>query len=143
MRSDLFELIEAIKDLICETIDSSVEILFQLIQLISDVIQSGIDILFKGLLFLVDKERVSHLYAATDQETFSKELEVLSAVSKIKEHAIDTDDWNESHTKAIQELSSILYNECGWNETSIHVYMKQIVESVPGLEYGVEIDDEI
>jgi len=143
MKSDLFELIEAINDLICDTIDSFIEILFKAIELISYAIKFTVDIFFKGVLLIIDRERVSHIDATTDQETFSKELEVLSQVSKVKQDALDNDNWNDSHTSAINYLSNVLYSECGWNESSIHVYMREVVESVPGLEYNPEYDEEI
>lgn len=141
MRSDLFEIVEAINDVFNSLIDFGAQVLFKIIELIADALDFIIDSFFKGLLMIIDRKRVSYIDESTKQENFTKELEALIAASKVKDDAITNDNWTDNHTKAINELSMILYNECGWDEVSIHGYMREIVESVPGLEYRTEGDE--
>ena len=64
------------------------------------------------------------------------ELSVLFKVTELKEHAIRTGEWTESHSEAMNALGNALVNECDWKEDDMHSYIKKVVESVPGLRYG-------
>ena len=66
------------------------------------------------------------------------ELRLLGAANSVKEHAETTGDWTDQHSEAIEAISNALLNECSWEEDDIHGYMKRLVESIDGLEYGTE-----
>ncbi len=72
-----------------------------------------------------------------DQQT---ELDLLASVTKLKEHALETGEWTESHTEAIEAIGQALFHDCDWEEEHVHQYLKEVVESIPGLEYGVPED---
>lgn len=96
---------------------------------------------FKSLLWLVDRGRVDHAEQVIDQMSLNNELTILMSVTKIKEDALEHRSWTNKHSIALNELSSKLYNECDWDKSKIHDYMRAIVESIPGLSY-VAGDDE-
>ena len=54
----------------------------------------------------------------------------------MRDHAKDMGDWTEQHSDALEAVGNALLNECDWEEESVHQYLKQIVESIEGLEYG-------
>ena len=87
-------------------------------------------------------EMVAQLTAAQEQpDTIGKqqtELRLLGAANSVKEHAETTGDWTEQHSDALEAISNALLNECSWEEDDIHGYMKRLVESIDGLEYGTE-----
>ena len=99
---------------------------------------------FKSLLWIIDPDRVNHAEHVIDQMSLNNELEILMNVTKVKEDALERRSWTNHHSIALNELSSKLYNECDWDKSRIHDYMRAIVESIPGLSYvaGEEEDDD-
>lgn len=91
----------------------------------------------KALLVLINRRKYEHASQVIDQSTLSKELEILQAVSKVKEDAMNRALWTSDHSIALNQLGSRLYNECDWSESNIHKYMRGVVESIPGLSYAV------
>jgi len=97
---------------------------------------------FRFTLWLIDKERVDHAEQVIDQFTMSRELEILGAISHVKQSALDSKVWSENHSKALNILGNRLFQECDWEEDRIHDYMRRVVESIPGLGYAVGSDDD-
>lgn len=83
--------------------------------------------------------------AARELEKQSAELELLSNATKLKEHALETGEWTEEHSEALNAIGNALLNSCDWDEDDIHQYLKEVVESGTGLFYergeGDEYDD--
>lgn len=73
-------------------------------------------------------------------ESQQTELDLLASVSKLKEHALEIGEWTQQHSEAINAVGNALFNECDWDEDSVHQYMREVVESIPGLKYGVPDD---
>ena len=69
-------------------------------------------------------------------ESQQTELDLLASVTKLKEHAISIGEWTDQHTEAINAVGNALLNDCDWDEEHIHQYMRGVIESVPGLQYG-------
>lgn len=86
-------------------------------------------------------EQFEEVQAQMELENQQTELELLSTVSKLKEDAIERGDWTDSHTEAINAIGNALLNECDWDEDHVHQYLREVVESIPGLNYG-QVDDE-
>lgn len=97
---------------------------------------------FKSLLWIIDPDRVNHAEHVIDQMSLNNELEILMNVTKVKEDALERRSWTNHHSIALNELSSKLYNECDWDKSRIHDYMRAIVESIPGLSYVAGEDDD-
>ena len=98
-----------------------------------------------ALMKVIDKEACEQYEAMIEMATPSRELEVqqtelhlLDAASKVKVHAETTGNWTDDHSDALEAVSNALLNECDWEEDDIHSYMKRLVESIDGLEYGTE-----
>ena len=91
----------------------------------------------------VDPETFEGYEAQNQLETQQRELELLGAVTQLKDSAEEEGVWTEAHTEAIQGIGNALMYECGWDEEHIHQYMREAVESL-GLTYGVpdEEDDD-
>lgn len=71
----------------------------------------------------------------------SAELRLMSTAVKLRDHAIDLGDWTDEHTMALNAVGEALLNEAGWEDKAVHVYLKKVVESIEGLEYGLTDED--
>ena len=69
---------------------------------------------------------------------------MIKKASELKDHAIQVGDWTEHHTMALNAIGKALLEQCQWEEVHVHAYLKNVVESVPGLYYqaGDEYDEE-
>ena len=99
------------------------------------------------LMKLIDKKRVE-MYAQlldsyeqpgmTELESQAMELRLLASANQVRDHAKETEDWTDRHTEALNAIGDALISEAGWQEDSVHQYLKSLVESIDGLEYGTE-----
>lgn len=87
-------------------------------------------------------EVYSNLQKAQDQggelQMQSMELRLLASANQVRDHAKETEDWTDRHTEALNAIGDALIAEIGWKEESVHQYLKSLVESIDGLEYGTE-----
>ena len=63
------------------------------------------------------------------------ELRLLASASQVRDHAQETDDWTDQHTKAINAIGEALITEAGWDIDHVDRYIEELVESIDGLEY--------
>lgn len=142
MRSLVFNIVggigQATVDSLVYLLEAFTDLQNKIYNLIVKLVAGG----FKGLLFLIDRKRVRHLENAMNQSDVINELEILILISKIKEDALMRKSWTSSHSIALDELGSRLYGECDWSKSSVHGYMRAIVESIPGLSYAGEVGDD-
>ena len=99
------------------------------------------------LMKLIDKKKVE-VYAQlvdsleqpgmTELESQAMELRLLASANQVRDHAKAEDDWTDRHTEALNAIGDALIREAGWEEDSVHQYLKSLVESIDGLEYGTE-----
>lgn len=89
----------------------------------------------RNLLLAIDKDRYEHAASTMEQRDDLIELELLKAVSQVKEDAISGRVWTSSHTLALNKIGSALHMQCGWEPARIHGYLRQVVESIPGMSY--------
>lgn len=73
--------------------------------------------------------------ALQNQQT---ELKLLVGATQIRDHAAETGDWTERHSEAINAIGDALIVQMNWEEEAVHQYLREVVESIDGLEYGVE-----
>ena len=66
------------------------------------------------------------------------ELQLLASASQVRDHAQETDDWTDRHTEAINAIAEALITEAGWDIDHVDRYLKELVESIDGLEYDSE-----
>ena len=99
------------------------------------------------LMNLIDKKKVemySQLIDSIEQpgmtelESQAMELRLLASANQVRDHAQETEDWTDRHTEALNAIGDALMVEAGWKEESVHQYLKSLVESIDGLEYGTE-----
>jgi hypothetical protein len=142
LRSLIFNVVggigQATVDALVWLLETFTDIQNKIYNLIVKLVAGG----FKGALFVVDRKRVQHLENVMNQSDVINELDILILISKIKEDALMRKSWTPSHSIALNELGSRLYGECEWGKSSVHSYMKAIVESIPGLSYAGDIDDD-
>jgi len=74
----------------------------------------------------------------SELESQAMELRLLSSANQVRDHARETDDWTDRHTEALNAIGDALMVEAGWEEESVHQYLKSLVESIEGLEYGTD-----
>lgn len=96
----------------------------------------------KILMKTLTPEQFAEVESKLELEAQQTELELLATVSELKEHAVEQGAWTDDHTEALNAIGNALLNECAWDEQHIHDYMRRVVESVPGLEYGQGDPDE-
>lgn len=72
----------------------------------------------------------------TELEKQNMELRLLASAVQVRDHAENADDWTDHHTEAMNAIGDALMVEAGWEEESVHQYLKGLVESIDGLEYG-------
>ena len=99
------------------------------------------------LMNLIDKKKVevySQLVDSLEQpgmtelESQAMELRLLASAGQVRDPAKAEDDWTDRHTDALNAIGDALIREAGWKEDSVHQYLKSLVESIDGLEYGTE-----
>ena len=94
------------------------------------------------LLNLLDREQTEKVTEMADNAEDLKlqqlELRLLAAASQVRDHAEANDDWTDEHTEAISAIGDTLLNELGWDEANIHQYLREVVESIDGLQYDLE-----
>ena len=97
------------------------------------------------LMKLIDAKKVKSyekLIEASEGKILSlkpgMELRLLSSANQVRDHARETDDWTDRHTEALNAIGDALMVEIGWQEESVHQYLKSLVESIEGLEYGTD-----
>ena len=88
------------------------------------------------LLGLVDGKRVEAEKEETAQLRNTLELGLMQTAIKIKENAIEMEEWTEDHSDALNMVGVRLIEECNWEADAVHRYFKPLVESLDGLEYG-------
>lgn len=95
------------------------------------------------LMQIIDKDRYDHAKSTLSQLPELKELQLLMAASKVKDDAIKNKLWTISHTIAMNRIGNALHAQCRWEPARIHQYLKEVVESVPGMVYmgGDDFDD--
>lgn len=97
------------------------------------------------MLKLADPDRLA-LYDSVSQqddqpselEMQSMELRLLASAVQVRDHAKKTNDWTDRHTEALNAVGEALIIEAGWEEDAVHQYLRSLVESIDGLEYGLE-----
>jgi HD-GYP domain-containing protein (c-di-GMP phosphodiesterase class II) len=72
-----------------------------------------------------------------EAEMASIELKLIKAVHQVRDHARASQDWTEQHSDAVEAVGNALIEECGWEEGDVHQLIKEAVESIDGLEYGL------
>lgn len=96
------------------------------------------------LMSLIDKKRLSLYEELLEPESYSElkaqdmELKLLTSASQVRDHAKSMGDWTDHHSDAIEAIGEALVGELGWEEDHVHQYLREIVESIDGLEYDVE-----
>lgn len=76
--------------------------------------------------------------AATESNELERqamELRLLASASQVRDHAKETEEWTDRHTEALNAIGDALVGEMGWEEDSVHQYLKEVIESIDGLEY--------
>ena len=95
-----------------------------------------------SIMKLIDPSKAKTAELETENDpvelaTQGMELKLLSAAYKVRDHAIETGDWTDHHSEAIEAVGNALLLDIGWEEEHIHAHLKAVVESIDGLEYDV------
>lgn len=86
------------------------------------------------------KEAEEQAVLVEEAKAYNTELSLLTAATKVRDHAEQHGDWTDYHTEAINSLGDALLNTCDWEEEAVHQYLRGIVESIEGLEYHIPED---
>ena len=97
-----------------------------------------------ALMTLIDRKRLSLYEQMADPEVINElslqqtELNLLNAASQVRDHSKEIGDWTDQHTEAIKAIADSLVLELGWEEDHVNQYLKEVVESIDGLEFDLE-----
>lgn len=99
-----------------------------------------------AVMVMIDKKRLAVYEQVAANESFGPseltiqqtELNLLNSASQVRDHAKETGDWTEQHTRAINAIAESLVLEFGWDEDQVNRYLKEVVESIDGLQFGLE-----
>ena len=99
-----------------------------------------------ALMRLIDRDKLSayeklveaHQNPESELSSQAMELRLLASANQVRDHARETGDWTDRHTEALNAIGDALMLEAEWQEESVHQYLKGLVESIDGLEYGTE-----
>lgn len=127
---------------VVRVIDFVYGVVTAVIDFIFNVTRSIMENVFYQIAKLLDKKGVEAREQGIELHIQHMELQLLSSASKVRDHAGDSDGWTDYHTEAINAVGNALMEECSWDERDIHLYLKEIVESVDGLTYNVFLDDQ-
>lgn len=142
MKETIFDITAQIGKWIIVGIHELGELLVLGVEAVSNFFVWLVGNIFAAVLSLIDAERVKHAEHVAEQYPLAMELEILGAVTHVKEDALEKKKWTEQHSIALNILGNRLFNECDWEEQRIHDYMRRVVESIPGLGYLVGSDDD-
>lgn len=142
MKETIFDITAQVGKWILVGIHELGELLIYGVEAISNFLVWVIGNVFATVLSWIDAERVEHAEHVAEQYPLAMELEILGAVSSVKEDALGQKKWTERHSIALNILGNRLFNECDWDEDRIHDYMRRVVESIPGLGYAVGSHDD-
>jgi len=109
-------------------------------------VNSWIGQLAYAAMIMIDKKRLAiYEQVAADENLGPSELTIqqtelnlLNSASQVRDHAKETGDWTEQHTQAINAIAQSLVLEFGWGEDEVNRYLKEVVESIDGLQFGLE-----
>lgn len=143
MRDNLFDAVAWLGNLLIEATRSTFQFFAFCCGVAAGAVTWIIANITRIILTIIDSEKMNHAASVVEQAPINNELEILANVTKIKEEALERRRWTDDHTIALNQMGYRLYHECDWSEASIHAYMKDIVESIPGLTYsGRSISDD-
>lgn len=94
--------------------------------------------LIDGRRLAVYEQLAEESQGSSELQSQTMELRLLSSANQVRDHARETEDWTDRHTEALNAIGDALISEAGWEEDSVHQYLRSLVESIDGLEYGTE-----
>lgn len=141
MKKFLAEALSTIGVWVIQIIDFAYNLNLRVLTWCYTVIRKAFGHTFYFLVKAVDKERIEAAEQLVELKAQNIELKLLASASQVRDHAVETDDWTDQHTEAIEAIGDALLNECKWEEEHVHSYLREIVQSVDGLSYDL-MDDE-
>jgi hypothetical protein len=89
----------------------------------------------RSAMIRLDKERFEYTESLLTQRQELGELHLLMAATQVKEDALKHKMWTMYHTIAINRIAQSLHMGCGWELPRVHGYLRQVIESIPGMAY--------
>lgn len=91
--------------------------------------------LARTMLRAIDKQRHDYIESVLGQTDELRELDLMMAASRVKESALEARVWTAMHTLMMNKIGTALHHNCGWEIPRIHQYLRDVVESIPGMVY--------
>ena len=140
MRSFLFELVGRLCVMYAYGSDWLFSRLANMLLASSVWIKIKVATIAMALLVMIDSDRVKAEQAENEELKSRNELHLMQTAIRLKEHALENGDWSDAHTEALNDIGTVLMNECDWTEERAHGYLTSLLESVPGINWY--LDDE-
>lgn len=91
--------------------------------------------LARTMLRAIDEPRHDYIESVLGQTDELRELDLMMAASRVKESALEARVWTAMHTLMMNKIGTALHHNCGWEIPRIHQYLRDVVESIPGMVY--------
>ena len=105
-------------------------------------VNNGIRWVAQTLMKAIDEERYNYFSSLVSQQNELGELQLMMAANQVKEDALKGRAWTMMHTIAINRIAGALHGSYGWEPPRIHQYLRDVVESIPGMVYSAGDDFE-
>jgi len=86
------------------------------------------------LLRMIDRQRLDHAEAASDQENEISELNVLTSINEVRNDAMKSGKWHDGHEDTLNYLGNLLANEYDWEVDEVERYIYEVIASGPSLK---------
>jgi hypothetical protein len=110
------------------------------IALLFNSTSKAISIAARYMMRALDAELYDYYASVVGQQHELNELNLMMAARNIKEDAMRLKAWTTAHSIAINNIAMALHRNCGWEPPRIHHYLKEVVESIPGMMYSAGDD---
>lgn len=83
------------------------------------------------ILSCIDKKRLAHAEAASQQEEEISELSILFGMTEVRNDALNKGKWNNEHENTLNLLGNILANQHDWDVEEVERYLYEVIATGP------------
>lgn len=83
------------------------------------------------ILSCIDKKRLAHAEAASQQQEEISELSVLFGITEVRNDAVNKGKWNDDHEDTLNFLGNLLANEHDWDVEEVERYLYEVIATGP------------
>ena len=137
------------KNLLFKIVSAAFAYSIMAVEFAANFLKKNLGVVGYSIMKLIDKERCLQVESMQQQmqeqvtedgtttlQLQQLELQLLNSCHQLRDHASENGGWAREHEVALEAVGNCLIDDMQWNEDDVHRYMKELVESVDGFEYG-------